>query len=60
MKILPFKIDGMELGPEEIKQHREMLIILRDAALKANNFEYAVGLSHIIAILAILIQRMEA
>lgn len=55
----PIEFDGMTFGPAEIASNREVMIVLRDAALGAGNFDYAVPLSHNIAILAAVIERMQ-
>lgn len=55
----PIKFDGMEFGPQEIVANREVLIQLRDSALKNGMFAWAVHLSHTIAILAVLAALMK-
>lgn len=55
----PIKFDGMEFGPQEIEANREVLIHLRDNALRNGMFAWAVPLSHNIAILAAVIRLMR-
>ena len=44
------RVDGVEYTPEAVEDLREnVLIPLRDGALEAARFDYAVGLSHVIA-----------
>lgn len=44
------RVDGVEYTPEAVENLRtEVLIPLRDGALDAGRFDYAVGLSHVIA-----------
>lgn len=52
-------VDGIPYDTDFCMRNREMLIVLRDAALKAGNFEFAVGLSHTIAIMANYIKLLE-
>jgi hypothetical protein len=44
-----FHLDGMDYGMEEVSQLRDDLCQHRDAALKANDFTTSVLLSHVIA-----------
>jgi hypothetical protein len=46
--------DGEEVSKEDFIAHRESLIELRNAALTANNFHYAVSLSHLIKLMAFI------
>ena len=55
----PIQFDGMTFGPAEIGTLRVTLSILRDAALDAGKFDYAVSLSHTIAILFHVAQAMR-
>ena len=45
------RVDGVEYTPEAVESVRELVIELRNGALDANRFDYAVGLSHAIAYL---------
>lgn len=44
---------------EEVIAMRETVIELRDGALKQNEFGWAVNLSHVIAVLALVIEVIE-
>jgi hypothetical protein len=46
------RVDGVEYTPAAVADVRNQVILLRDEALKANNFEWAVLLSHAIVYLA--------
>lgn len=52
--------DGMAFGPDEIEANRQTLIQLRDVALQGGHMEYAVALSHTIAILAFVIEEIKS
>jgi len=56
----PFMVDGMNMDKESILKHREGMIQLRDAALKANMLDWAFQISVVIAILHHLAEVMEA
>lgn len=47
-----FDVDGVEYTPDAIEGIRELIIELRNGALDAQRFDYAVGLSHSLAYLA--------
>lgn len=55
----PFRIDGHRFDKEEVTRIRNRVIELRDAALTANDFDYAVILSYNIGILHQVIQELE-
>lgn len=44
---------------EEVAGLREVVIELRNAALEAANFDYAVSLSHVVAVMSIVLENME-
>lgn len=47
------RVEGVEYTPEAVEElRREVLIPLRDAALDQDRFDFAVGLSHVIAYMA--------
>ena len=50
--------DGMTFGPDEIRSNRQKIIELRDTALKKNDFDYAVVLSHTVALLEVLAKQI--
>lgn len=55
------RVDGVEYTPEAVESLRQnVLIPLRDAGLDAGRFEYAVGLSHVIAYMAEYKEILEA
>jgi hypothetical protein len=47
-------VDGVDYSPEGIEVLRQDLIAHRDAALGMNEFNYAVTMSHVIALLTYL------
>lgn len=47
-------------GPEEVDDHREQIIELRDHALKNNQFEWAIILSITVALLATLSSELNS
>lgn len=51
-------IDGIDFGPGEIEAVRQSIIEVRDAAIEMARFDYAVPLSHGIALLAIMKKQM--
>lgn len=56
---MKIEFDGMVFGKAEIEDNRQHLIVLRDAALKENQFTYAVALSHTLAILAVVAEEVD-
>ncbi len=52
MSSKPPEVDGVSFTPEAIEDIRGVVIELRDEALKQREFDYAVALSHAIAMLA--------
>jgi hypothetical protein len=59
MTIPPMHLDGMTWTKTDIENNITNTIALRDAALDQNNFEYAVSLSHTIALLNHLLSHTE-
>lgn len=45
-------VNDTNYGCEEVKEHRKLIIELRDAALKSNHFDWAVTLSVTVALLS--------
>lgn len=55
------RVEGVEYTPEAIQDIRQNILIpLRDSALEQNKFEWAVGLSHVIAYMADYAEILEA
>jgi len=52
----PLQVDGIDYSPEGIEALRQTIITHRDHALAMNEFGYAVAMSHVIALLAYLIE----
>jgi hypothetical protein len=53
---VPFQVDGVDYSPAGIEALRQELVTHRDHALALNEFGYAVTMSHVIALLAYLIE----
>lgn len=53
------RIGDQTFTVDDVKKHRDTIIELRDGALAQNDFGWSVILSHNIALLANLIDRME-
>jgi hypothetical protein len=49
----------MTLAPEDVASLRQSIIELRDEALKQNDFQWAVTLSHVVAVLAWTMEAMN-
>jgi len=56
----PIQVDGVDYSPEGIEALRQDMIQHRDAALGMNEFNYAVTMSHVIALLAYLVEVRKA
>lgn len=56
----PRNIDGIVYNKEFANSLRESCIVLRDAALSASNFDWAVSLSHVIAFITVMSEELEA
>ena len=54
-----FEVDGIVITPEKVTELREVLIEIRDAALKLNRFDYVFPLSLNIAVLGDYIERIK-
>ena len=55
-----FTIGDLRFNPSTVQALRQDVIILRDVALKASRFDYAVSLSHVIALMDWLVRNMES
>lgn len=53
------EINDTLYGPEEVHEHRELIIQLRDNALKQGNMEWALILSITVALLQVLQSELE-
>lgn len=52
-------INDTHYGPKEVLEHRELIIQLRDEALKQNDFQWSVTLSITVALLHRLAVELE-
>ena len=57
--IKPIEFDGMIFGKTEITEMRELIIELRNSALVETRFDLAVPLSHVIVVLAHVMNSMD-
>lgn len=55
----PFYVDDIRMDKAELTQHRESMIVLRDAAMRASMLDWSFKISLNIAILAKLIEQVE-
>lgn len=56
----PPELDGVCYTKAVVAELRENLIVLRNGAIEHDRFDYAVGLSHVIAFLAFAIEELDS
>jgi hypothetical protein len=57
--VKPFYVDDIRMTKEELTRHREAMIVLRDAAMRASMLDWSFQISLVIAILARVIEQVE-
>lgn len=55
----PFMLNDTEWTADEVEKHRELIIELRDSALKHNNFTWSVVLSITVGLLHHLAEELK-
>ncbi len=58
-RMVPRVLDGVTYDAEAVREMREAVIEMRDASLKDDAFDWAVSLSHVVAVLAFYAEELE-